>query len=104
MSKNVSLSTALVKMSAISSLVGTSLVTISSLRILGPLPLYSGRARHGDDGRELDNPSSRHHVRVRGPSPDRLTTEAAAPQRHVRSTNTIRRNTGSPLQDSQIPL
>ena len=42
-----------------------------------------------DDGRELDNPSSRHHVLIRGPSPDRLTTEAAAPQRHVRSTNTI---------------
>ena len=28
-------------------------------------------------------------VLIRGPSPDRLTTEAAAPQRHVRSTNTI---------------
>ena len=29
-------------------------------------------------------------VQFRGPSPDRLATEAAAPQRHVRSTNTIK--------------
>ena len=57
-----------------------------------------------DDGRELDNPSSRHHVLIQGPSPDRLTTEAAAPTAAVRSHKHDSRNTGSPLRDSQIPL
>ena len=43
-------------------------------------------------------------VPFQGPSPDRLTAEAAAPAAAVRFHKHDSRNTGSPLRDSQIPL